>query len=298
MVVSFISIVDSRAQTTSPTDQLNSYVATSTAYLQQIAANTYGTLVAVNNIPVYLNELTLMALSWLALDNDPSTSIINQTQQSFASLAYWTTQDYATQNSMQQQMMADMLHKPLSDLTTPPDNPPILASLPNVNDLSYATILGMPPVAKGTVSPYNYVKNASGITVYHVMPGLSWSGKKEDRDRYAAYYNTIMSVASYNGYILSNFVAENQNGNQLTTLQNQLITQASSSSWLAQVATEELGKVLREILLFESQSYVVMTQLMQLERQILAAHAMTNSLLLLYGQINEGQLVNKAQAGG
>ncbi|SRR5579883_298944 len=270
------------------------YYTSTMSYLQQIANNTYNTLVAVNNIPAYLNTVTQMALSWLAVETD-SSSFIPQTQQSFASLGYWSTQDITTQNAMQQQLVADMLRVPVSDFTNPADKPEILNLFPTVNDIAYATVLGIPPAPKGSSSAYNYIKNASGVNIYHVMPGLNWTGTKTDKDKYSAYYNTITSVTSYNGYILSQLAAENQNGNQLSALQSQLINQASNSTWLAQMSTEDLGKVLRDILLFQSQSYVLLTQLVQTEKQILAAHAMTNSLLLLYGQMNESQLVSKAQ---
>ncbi|TAK75168.1 MAG: hypothetical protein EPO11_05750 [Gammaproteobacteria bacterium] len=290
-IASFLSINNAFADNAA---EMMGFMGTSTEYLRQIAANTYGTLVAVNNIPVYLSELTEMAMSWLAQDTD-GDSIISTNQDRFAGLGYWSVQDMDVQNNMQQQLIADMMHRPVSDFTNPPDNPTILGLFPTVNDIAYSTVLGAPPAPKGSASAYNYIKNASGMTLYHVIPGITWVGTKDDRDRYSAYYSTIMSVSSYNGYLLSNLVAENQNGNQLSDLQNQLIGQVSNSGWILQIATEDLGKVLREILLFDSQSYVLLTQLLQTEKQMLAAHAMTNTLLLLYGQQNESQMVSKAQ---
>lgn len=264
-------------------------------YLQQIADNTYNILSAVNNIPTYLNDITQMAQSWLSPDSDPTTSFIAQTQGDFASLGYWFEQNKVTQNGMQVQMMANLMHQPVSSFTTPSSSPAILDKYTSVNDIAYSSLLGLPPVARGDLNTTNYINYAAGLNLYHITPSLSWPGNGRDITTYMDYFNTISAIESFDAYVLSSLAADNANGNPIATLQTSLTNQATSSSWLAQIATEELGKVLRQILVFQSQSYVLLTQQLQVQKQMVSAQAMTNSLLILNNYQNEVQLARKAQ---
>jgi hypothetical protein len=260
-----------------------------------IAQNTYFTLMSVNTLPNFLATATQLALSWLKPDKSTNTVAL---QGGFATLGNLIVQNYTTQLSGQLQLTADLYGQPLANLTNPPDHPAVLDYVPNINDLTYSSLLGQPPVpkAKGAASaPYNYIKFASGINISHTIPGQSWQGTKADQVKYQNYFATIMAAESFNGFALSNQYADQQNGNSFTTTQNTLITQASGSSWSSQVASEELGIVLRQLLLFESQTYVLLTQLVQTQKQMLAAQVMTNSLLILGGQVNESYLASKAQ---
>lgn len=266
-----------------------------TGLLQQIADNTYNMLSAVNNIPTYLGTVDQMATSWLATDDDPSTSFITQTQADFASLGYWLEQNKVTQDSMQAQVMASVTHQPLATFTTPENNPGILAKIPNINDLSYSTVVNQPVVARGGATPFNYIVNAAGLSAFHAAPSFSWPGNPTDISRYTNYYNTVMAIESFNAYALSSLVADNQNGNQVKALQTSLTNQATSSSWLAEIATEDLGKVLRQILLFESQAYVLQLQSLQVQKQVVTAQTMTNTLLIMGNYENETQMARKAQ---
>lgn len=267
-------------------------------YLQQIAINTYGILKQVNNLPNYLNGLGQFIISWMTNDTSSSTTAM---QGSFAALGNAIIQDLNSQNNkqLQIQMLADAVGVPTSDFAPQgAAQPTILKTLPNANDLAYSSLLGQPPIPKApnvANAPYNYLKNAGALGLTHVMPGLAWQGDLQDQLKYSNYYNTLMSVESFTGYVLSSAYAEGQSGNQFNATQTTLITQASSSSWVAQIATEELGKVLRQILLFESQSYVLLSQLVQTQRQSLMAQTMTNSLIILTQQLTESQLVAKAQ---
>jgi hypothetical protein len=109
------------------------------------------------------------------------------------------------------------------------------------------------------------------------------------------YYNTVMAAESFNGYVLANQYAESQTNNGLSQAQLSLVTQASSSDWIANVASEQMGMVFRQLLMFESQLYVLMTQMLQTQKQLLIAQAMTNALLIATNQMNEGILASKAQ---
>lgn len=261
-------------------------------YLAIIAQNTTNILEKVNNIPDYINNISAYILNWQKTDDSQSTADM---QVSFDIIGKMPAQIAATQLNMQQQIVADMLEISMTDLTTPKDNPTVLKRLPQINSLSYTTMLGRPPVDKGTKSPYDYLKNAAALNIKHEIPLPSWGGSADAQTKYKAYYDTVSAVESYDAYILSGLLAEAQNGNQLTTAQNNLLTQASNSSWIAQVATEELGKVLRQILMFQSQTYVLLTQMLQTQKQQLNATVMTNSLLVVNAQMVELQLASRAK---
>ncbi len=55
-----------------------------------------------------------------------------------------------------------------------------------------------------------------------------------------------------------------------------------------------ISHILREILLYTSQDLVVQSQLLKVQKQQLAAQAMTNTLLILGNQFNENTLLDKA----
>ncbi len=267
--VSLLSITNLRAQS-------------DTEYLFFIKQYTYGTLLAINDLSSKLFKE----------DDSDSTAKL---QSDFATLGNLIVQNFNTQNSYQKQLTADLFGQPIASFTTPIDTPGVLRVIPNINDLAYSTMLGLPPVPKAPALPLNYVKNAGGLTLTHTIPNLSWQGPEEDQKRYQNYYNTIMSVESFNGYVLSNQYADFQNGNSFTTTQNELISQASNSEWISQIASEELGKVFRQILMFESQNYILTTQLVQLQKQLLTAQVMNNALTILTQQNSEDLLVANAQ---
>lgn len=265
--------------------------------LTAITTNTYASLQAVNTLPVYLQKATEYITSWMKSDKSETTQ---KMQSDFTSIGNSFINDSKTVNTAAnlQQLMADVLGPSvtLADFTNPQNSPKVLKTVPNVNDLSYGTVLNLPPVTKGAeISPYNYIKNASGMSATHTIPNPAWVGKVQDVKTYQNYYNVITAVLSYNSYVLDYLVAESANGNQLTPMQNDLISQATSGTWLAAVATEELGLVLRQTLMFLSQSYILLTQLLQTQKQMLAAQVMTNALVITGNQGTENQMLTKAQ---
>lgn len=272
-------------------------------YLQLIEKNTAGILTQVNNLPSYLAALGAFLLSWMAPDDSSTTE---QLQGSFATIGSSIIEDIDAQKNLQGQLTATLFSPPPPAAPLTPANlsapattqNSILKLLPNINDLSYATLIGTPPSPKApnlAQAPYNYIANASGITLQHTMPGLSWQGSLSGQIKYQNYYNTIMAAKSFNAYVLSNEYAETQNKHKMSAAQQALITQASDSTWMATIATEKLGQVLRQILMFQSQSYVLLTQLVQLQKQSLTAQVMTNSLIIAGYQNNETLMVAKAQ---
>lgn len=254
--------------------------------LMGILTNTYGALQDLNN---YLVTVANMATSWLTQDNSNSTAMI---QSGFSTLGGLIVQNINTQNTLQQQLAADLFGQNISAFSGSP--PPVLTASPLINDLSYPTLLGNPPVPKGPFNPYNYLKYAAGFSLRHPNPPTT--GVDADNILlYNSYYNTIMAAESFGAYALSNQYADYQNGNSFTTTQLSLITQASNSNWIAQISSEELGKVLRQLLMFESQGYVLLSQLIQLEKQMLTAQVINNSLLIAINSTNESIMYKRAK---
>ena len=259
------------------------------AYLQQIAQNTANILTAVNNIPTYINQVLQYVLNMQKTDTSQTTKNM---QNSFAITGQSIVQNANTQLGLEAKLNATLL----PNITT--------TSLPYANDLVYSTLLGQPffnpdPRSKGPSASvnaaYNYIVNAGGLNLSHAMPQPVWHGSQYYYQQYANYYNTVIAVESFGGYVLANQYADAQNNNGLSQSQLSLVSQASSSDWIATIASEEMGKVFRQLLMFESQLYVLMTQVLQTEKQLLTAQVMTNALLIANNQMNEDIMASKAQ---
>lgn len=263
--------------------------AASLGYLAQIAQYTNGTLQAVNNLPTYMNALVSFAMAWLSKDTSKSTATL---QADFANVTNAIVQGSASQLSLQQQLTRDFFGSTVTPQT-----------LPSANDLTYQTLLGAPffnPDPRKTDnspapdSAYNYTKNVSGINITHVIPALNWRGSQFNQQKYAAYFVTISAIQTFNAYILSQLYTDYSNGNTLSKAQLQLVQDASNSDWFAQIASENIGIVLRQILMFNSQVFVLLTQMLDTQKKLLETQAMSNSLLILLNQQNEDLLIKKA----
>lgn len=254
-------------------------------YLENIMKFTYGTLVAVNNLPNYLQPLTELSLAWLSPDKSETTANL---QSNFASITDTLKKNSETQSSLLQRLQQDYFGPSVTKDT-----------LPFVNDLTYSTLMEQPYLSpdprqandKNVNPTYNYLKNAAGLTINHPLPNTGWAGTSDKKQEYINYYSTISAVQTFNGYLL----AQLYTNNQLSKSQTSLIEQASSSDWFTQVATEDIGIVLRQLLMYNSQVFVMLTQLLQAQRQQLAAQAMSNTMLILNNQNNETMLIKGAQ---
>ena len=285
-------------------------IANSTAITSTNTANIYNTLN--KTILNYLKIIAKVALSWgtdEVMDPDGKhPSFITNSQLDFASLGVLLAQNDINQSTndaskstfsppISVQLAAALFLQPVANLISKNNqSPEILKILPNINDLLYPTILGLTPVAKAPASALNYLTNAAGLSISHVMPPNPiniWGDPQSNSavQRYIDLYNTVSAVGSFNTFALSNLAIDT---NKTNVIQDSLIMKASNSAWLLQIATEELGKVLRQILLFESQNYVVSTELLKLQRQLLTAQVMTNTLLVLNNQMNEYVIYSKA----
>ncbi|VVC75096.1 hypothetical protein AQUSIP_03720 [Aquicella siphonis] len=277
-------------------------------YLKQIAENTYNTLQKVNDLPTYLQSLNAFITAWMSQDDSAPTVAM---QGSFTNLGNMLITDQSAQLLLQPALNAYLLNNDGNNVfsvnngTATPTNLATSSTLWYANDLVYSSLLGVPYFAKdprqqqqaGTTNKIdfalNYVRNASGMNIYHMLPGSNWQGKKESQARYQSYFNTVTSAESFGAYILSKQYLEKD---QFTTLQAQLIKQASDpKDWFAQVSSESIGFVLRQLLLYQSQIFVLLTQMLQTQNQMVTAQVMTNAVLIANNSLNETMLVSNAQ---
>lgn len=259
-------------------------------------------LAIVNAIPVYLDTyVTKLLLSLKAVDDSKE---FGEMQYGFALLGQTIKTNFQSQLDTQQLLMAQIVNQPISAFAAQGTaQPTILGLLPNINDLAYSSYFNAPPAPPpaGSGQPFkpsiNYVSYASGGNLAHAMPNRGWQGLDTDKTSYTNYYNTVVAIESFNNFVLSDLYVDSSNAPDKTTtsLQNSLKEQASSSNWLSIIASEELGKVLRETLMFQSQSYVLLSQILQTQKQLLTATVMTNTLLIANNRINEAYLAGKAQ---
>lgn len=285
-LLSFLSLTNARAADADP----------SIALLTAIKENTANTLVAVSGIPDFILKVaTPYMSSWTDPDAEKD-SLAPEMQVNFVAIGNEMVANMDTQNAKQLDLTAEMLGLSTSDFSAVGDaKPAVMGTVPQVNKLAFATMLGTPPLAKGAETAYDYLKTAAGFSIKHETPSASWGGSQPAKDRYTGLFNTLYAVKSYDAYVLSGLWAELTNKNSLTASQKALVTQASSSDWLQQVAAEKIGIVLRQILMFVSQSYVLQTQSLQIQKQQLAATAMTNTLLIANSYTVELQMKGRAK---
>ncbi len=252
----------------------------------------------VNNLPASLVQLGTYIENWTNADTTDTSSSMKTT---FQQLGQLISQDEDTQLSLQPGLNGALFGNDGSNALSlnggKPAKTQAQASLTFANDITYSSLLGAPYFAKdprpNVNYAQNYVLNASGSNLYHALPTPGWHGSSASVMRYQSYYNTIMAATSFNNYVLSGVYADK---GQFTTLQKSLITQASDpSTWFAKVASENIGVVLRQLLMYQSQVFVLLTEMIQLQRDTLSAQAMNTSVLIANGQLNESTLAASAQ---
>jgi hypothetical protein len=261
-------------------------------YLQEIATYTNGILTAVTSTSNPVVQALVAALTNLtSADNatDPATPTPNL-QNAFTSYVTATAASATALTNLQTNLNQDFLG---SGVTT--------TSVPYANDLTFSTLLGQPfftpdPRANGStpVNPgYNYLKNLAGAGFTHTIPLSTWKGNLADQIKYGAYYNSVSAIQTFNNYIVAQMYADLNAG--IPAIQTSLVNQASDpKNWFATITNETIGAVLRQTLMYQSQSYIVLTQLLQTEKLLLAAQAANTTMLLLSSTTNESILVRKA----
>jgi hypothetical protein len=258
--------------------------------LTLIVGTTAGILKIMNQSPAYIESITEMAESWIETD-DPANTIGNS-QYTFSSLGDLRTTNEENQISATVSLTQQFLQAGSFNTSKP--------TLPsNANDLTYSILFGKPIIqpnpALGQSTNFNqniqnYIKNATGSTLILDQPNPNWPDGKT-KTQYSNLYNTLASIESYNQYLISG-LATLKNSQDLSA---ELTAQATDPDWFKQISTEALGLVLRHMLMYVSQSFVQINQMVDLQQKQLAVQAMTNSLMIVLVQSNVGsQLQLKA----
>lgn len=247
--------------------------------LTNIWNDTYWILADVNGLPNFI-------ANWINPDTSPGTATI---QGYFSSASAGYSQVFMNNAStVQNRLLSDFFGKGS-------------AAPQNANDLSYGSVLGWPfvspdPRKDNSIDPaYNYTKNASGLMITHPVPTSSWNGRSDAVNRYVNYYNSVESVQTFDAWVLGETYSELSLGFPFASQQWNLIKQASTSNWFSEVASESIGVVLRQILMYDSQILVALTEMLRIQKEQLEAQAMTNTMLVLTNLQSENYLVKDAQ---
>lgn len=249
--------------------------------LEAIRVNTYETLSRVNELPNYLQQFGEFMYAWTREDKSDSTSNLQLDFTELGNVLLLSLEPTNVRNTQ------SALNKDLLGQDATQNN------LWYANDLVYSTLVGNPFFAvdprkdsagRPAANPqYNYIKNAAGFNIPHIRPGVNWQGSKENQDKYQGLYNTIIAAESFNANAL---ISQYLEGNQFNATQQKLLLKATNPNWMAEVASEDIGIVLRQLLLFQSQLYVLTTQMVQTQKQSLIAQVINNSLTIAgYSQL-------------
>lgn len=168
---------------------------------------------------------------------------------------------------------------------------PILEKIPNVDDLSYTTAIGLSSLIDNTTkAPDNYINAVSGANFMHFTPLVDPTNISQKQ--YKDYFKLTYSIQSFNNYVIGKYLLR---GASVSKNQSALYGKASSDSYLVSITSQPIGYVLRDILLFQSQNYVLTSKLVELQRETLMAQVMTNALLIAANRQNESALYDKSQ---
>lgn len=248
-----------------------------------IEDHTKKTLEIVNRLPSYLEDITLMAKSWLETEDEQQ--IIPTNQELFGNLnENYTNKKEVDRLGLTNQMALKYLSQGSRDarnLTPPTD----------ANQLVYSILFDKPlnpgdKKLKGNEKKYAFAYLQNLATVNYILPQVNEGWKNGyDKNQYRSFYNTLSSIQSFNAYVVTGLYKQSK----VEDISTKLTDQASNSEWFEQVATEQLGLVLRHTLMYISQVYVQLNRMALLQEQQLAAQTMTNSLLIMQVQYNVGE---------
>lgn len=275
-----------------------------------ITFHTRKILEQVNNIPgylaTYLTSVTKMADSWLQTKDDANT--IGNNLKPFSDYASGSESvlNYQIQNTIT--FSKDFL---LAGTNTTSGNPnPTLP--PNANQLIYSIVLGQPadesqypglhskiqtPAQKQKLSDQlkqdinAYIKNVSGTNFVLKQPT---AGSTADEINYRTFYNALSADQSFNTFILSSLFYQNFTDD----MTKKLMDIASKDTWITQIGTEDLGLVIRHILMYCTGMFMELNHIQQMMQQSLILQGMNNSMQAVNYENNLSQLAKAPKAGG
>jgi hypothetical protein len=257
-------------------------------YLPIIAQHTNDILTALTSVSNPVVQVIVSALTSLTSPDSDSTSPTPALQSAFTNYVTQSAKSNANQIGLQTQLTTDFFGTVITPTT-----------MPSLNDESFLSLLGTPfispdPRNDKNINPaYNFLRNASGLAITHPVPSPSWNGTDTDKIRYNNYFTSLIAAQTFNAYLLSQYYSDATS--PVPAAQTDLINQASDpNTWFKMISTESIGAVLRQILMYNSQSYILQAQTLQIEKQLLAAMAINNTLSIVGTQASESLLVRRA----
>lgn len=269
--------------------------------LQQIANNTFGTMGAAQQILSLLQADTANSLGNSSPD-DGKNGEYSLIIQNFGYI-YSLAQDFLNSQKGQEDGQRDAF----ANLIGFGDNPgalgvpiknPVLAKLPNANELAYGTLIGQPPVNGGGYDLRNYLNNIAVMNINRPLPDPVWQGKDDDKKKYINYYNTVTSLQSLNTFLLTQIKTdyEADKSPMISGLEKTLLTQFSDpNNFLKNIASQNMGKVYRQMLFIQAANFILNIEMQRNIRQLVAATAAQNSLMILFNIPNENQMIRNAK---
>lgn len=236
-----------------------------------------------------LQKVHQTTMSWISSDDSlNSASVIPNNQYGFALLSAKYSEALGNQINLTQTLSTQ--YQTAGSTSA--------ASAANTNtSLIYSSLLPQPgstatPMTsqQKTALAQAYISAAAGAGNFLTPPPpLTPAASGAGTQKYQSFYNTITAIESFDIYAISGLAAQHD------VLRNYLIQQATNSKWFEQIATEPLGLVLRQILMYNSQLYVQLDRMLKVQQLQLAAQAMTNTLLIIQDNQTVGiQLYAKA----
>lgn len=236
-----------------------------------------------------LQKIHQTTMSWISPDDSlNSVSVIPNNQYGFALLSSKYSEALGNQINLTQTLSTQYQAAGATSA----------ASAANANTgLIYSSLLTQPGSTAAPMTSQqkdalaqSYISAAAGVGfTLTPPPPLSPTSTGAGFQKYQSFYNTLTAIESFDIYAISGLARQHD------VLRNYLIQQASNSTWFEQVATEPLGLVLRQILMYNSQIYVQLDRMLKVQQQQLAAQAMTNTLLIIQDNQTVGiPLYNKA----
>lgn len=235
-------------------------------YLHQIADNTFA----------FLKTFNYFALNWLQIYTVPSSVELDPLFENYGKTSN-TNQlgQLSLLNELYSLELKNTVFK--TDISADTDYATLVQ---NIN-----AVTGKPEPISADLKLYAkyFVKYASGLNIPHNSPYEMDPGKDTRAvKKYYSLYKTMNSIASYNAYVLSEHLVDMQTDFKLTQIQRDLKSYASDNKWVTHINEElSMGVILRQLLLFTSQMYIISLQSLETQKQLLATMAMTNSLIIL-----------------
>lgn len=260
------------------------------ADLRWIRYYTYLILDKIDKFPVYIEPLKKMAESWLDDKDDKQTFANNQSAFANLNLTYSTDVN-------KNDILKTKLDKTNESVTSFLKAGSLTGILPkNANDLSYTILYryvvktqpttNLPKLIEDATK--NYINNLAGVSYPTQQPNASWPTSKDasaPQNQYTNMYNVISAVKSFDTFVINDlYKTKNKEGKDASDYSKLLADNASSSDWFETVRTESLGMVIRHLLMYTSQTYVLTSRMLELQKQQLTMQAAANSLLIMQTQ--------------